>query len=53
MKNKEELKKWMILIVFTIGVYWLVNNLEIVFGIVSKFINVMLPFILGIALAYI
>lgn len=53
MKNKEELKKWMILIVFTIGVYWLVNNLEIVFGIVSKFINVMSPFILGIALAYI
>lgn len=53
MKNKEELKKWIFLILFAIISYWVINNLEIFIGIISKIINVLLPFIIGIALAYV
>lgn len=53
MKNKEELEKWIILILVAIVSYWAINNLGLIFGIVGKFINVLLPFIIGIALAYI
>jgi len=53
MKNNEELKKWIILILIAIVSYWGINNLGLIFGIVGKFLNVLLPFIIGIALAYI
>ena len=53
MKNKDELKKWMFLILFAIVSYWLVNNIGIIFNAFSKIISVMSPFILGISLAYI
>lgn len=53
MKNKEELKKWIILILVAIISYWLINNLSLIFIIFMKIINVLLPFIIGIALAFI
>lgn len=53
MKNKEELQKWIILILVAIVAFWVSNNIGLIFGIVSKIINVLLPFIIGIALAYV
>ena len=53
MKIKEDLKKWIILIVVAVLSYWTVNNIELILGIVSKIIKVLSPFIIGIALAYI
>lgn len=53
MKNKEELKKWLFLILFAIISYWAINNISLIISIISKIINVLLPFIIGIALAYI
>lgn len=53
MKNKEELIKWIILISVAIGAYWLVSNIGFFIGIFVKIINVLLPIIIGIALAYV
>jgi len=53
MKNKDELRNWIVLILVAVISYWLINNIELIFGIIGKFINVLLPFIIGIALAYV
>ena len=53
MKNKEELKNWIILIIVAIISYWAINNISLIFGVIGKVLKVFLPFILGIALAYI
>lgn len=53
MKNKEELKNWIVLILVGIVSYWVINNLGLFMGIIGKILEVLLPFIIGIALAYI
>lgn len=53
MKEKEELKKWIILIIVAVGSFWALNNIGIFIGAIGKVINVLSPFIIGIALAYI
>lgn len=51
--KKEEFKKWIILIVLAISIYWLFNNIGFIFGIIGKIIDVLSPFIIGIGLAYV
>lgn len=53
MKTKEELRNWIILILVGVVSFWFINNLTLVFGIISKIFSVIAPFILGFALAYI
>ena len=51
--EKKELKRWFGLIFFVIIVYWLINNLALIGNILNKIIEIMFPFILGGALAFI
>lgn len=53
MTEKQEMKKWTTLILFTIVSYWLVNNLSVVGEVISRVINVLFPFILGGIIAFI
>lgn len=49
----KDLKKWMVLILFAVLSFWVVNNFNIIFGIISKIFKVLFPFILGGVIAYI
>lgn len=49
----KELRKWIFLILFTVLSFWIVNNFNIIFGIISKILKVFFPFILGGVIAYI
>lgn len=53
LKNKEELKKWMFLILFTIISFYIINNISIVWNVILFLISVMSPFILGAIMAFI
>lgn len=53
MKNRDDLKKWIMLIVVAIACYWVANNISFIFGIIGKVFKVFSPFIFGIALAYV
>ena len=53
MIKKENMKQWLILIITGVLVFWSINNLNNVFDILKKVINVLSPFILGIVLAFI
>lgn len=53
MNQKEQFKQWLTLILIAIISYWTINNLNIIGGAISKIFNVLLPFILGGALAFI
>ena len=53
MIKKENMKQWLILIITGVLVFWAINNLNNVFDILKKVINVLSPFILGIVLAFI
>lgn len=53
MKEKEELKKYMFLILFAILSYFIINNFSEILKILETFIKVMSPFILGGVLAFI
>ena len=53
MENKKELKKWCLLILFAIVIYWCVNNFNILGDILNKIIEIAFPFILGGGLAFI
>ena len=53
MKDKEELKKWMFLILFGVVSYFLINNIILIWDIIVIIFNVFLPFILGGAIAFI
>ena len=49
----KELRKWIFLILFTVLSFWIVNNFNVIFGIISKILKVFFPFILGGVIAYI
>ena len=56
MKLKKEvldLRKWIILILFTVMSFWVFNNLDIIINFINKLFNVFFPFILGGVIAYI
>ena len=52
-KNSSDLKKWLILILVAILAYWAVNNLSVLGNLINTVIDIIFPFILGGALAYI
>ncbi len=51
-REKLNLKKYLILISFALVGLWIVNNLNIVGNVLSVIINILFPFILGGALAF-
>lgn len=51
--EKKDYKKLFILVIVAIIVYWLINNLSLIGNVVNKIIEIMFPFILGGALAFI
>lgn len=53
MKTKEEIKKWMFLILFAIISFYIINNIDIVWNVITFLLSVMSPFILGGILAFI
>lgn len=53
MKKNEDLKKWIILILVGVISYWAINNINIFINAFGKFVSVLSPFIIGIALAYV
>lgn len=53
MKTKDELKKWMFLILFAIVSFYIINNINIVWNVILFLLSVMSPFILGGILAFI
>ena len=53
MLKKDEMKNWIILILISMSAYWLVTNINIILGILSKTINVLSPFILSIVISFI
>lgn len=53
MEKKEEMKKWMILILFAIISFYIINHLDVLSNIISTVVHVLFPFILGGILAFI
>lgn len=51
--SKKEMRTWMILILFAVISYWVVNNLSVIVGILMVILGVLKPFILGGVLAFI
>lgn len=51
--NKNEFKKYFILIAFAALCLWLVNNINVIGNLIGIIINVLLPFIVGGVLAFI
>lgn len=51
--NKKNMQQLMILISFGIELFWILSNLELVFGFLSHFIHLLLPFIIGAIIAFI
>ena len=51
--NKKELKKYVILILIAIVLYWCINNMATLGSVLSKIIEIIFPFILGGALAFV
>lgn len=52
-KNKQELKKWITLILVAIIGYWAINNLNIIGNILGYIFKIIFPFFLGGCLAFI
>jgi len=53
MNTIKEMKKWIILIITAIIGYFLVNNFNVIISIIMKIIEVLSPFLIGAALAFI
>lgn len=51
--NKENMKKIALLITFAIVLYWLINNVAVFVGILSQIISLIMPFLIGAALAFV
>lgn len=51
--KKEDMKKWITLILIAIVGYWAINNLNTVGNIIGYIFNIAFPFILGGSLAFI
>ena len=53
MKNKEELKNYIILVLIGVFSYWALNHIQIFINIIKTIIKVLKPFILGATIAFI
>lgn len=53
MKTKEPLKQWLPLILVAVASYWIINNIGLIIGGITKLLQVMWPFILGAIIAFI
>lgn len=53
MLKKDDMKQWIILIITAVLSYCIVINLSTIFDLVIKFINVLSPFLLGLAIAFV
>ena len=53
MLKKDEMKQWIILILVAVASYWGVTNLDTIFNLLSRTINVLSPFIIGLAISFI
>lgn len=51
--KKQEMKKWIILIIIAALSFWAVNNFDTIGKFIETIINVLLPFIIGGVLAFI
>lgn len=51
--DKKEIKKIVKILLIVILVYWLLNNLNMIGNAIGKLLNILFPFILGGALAFI
>lgn len=51
--NKSDLRKLSLLVFLTIITYWAINNLNIIGNCINKILEIVFPFILGGALAFI
>ena len=49
----NEMKKYIILILVAVSSFWIVNNFDVIFGLVGTIFKVLLPFILGGVIAFI
>jgi len=53
MNQKETMKQWITLILVAVVSYWIINNFNIITGILAKLVSVLMPFIVGGASAFI
>lgn len=53
MKTIKEMKNYILLIFIAILTYWSLFNIDVIFGIIKTIFNVLFPFILGGAIAFI
>ena len=53
LKNDYSFIKTVLIVIIGILSYWCLNNLSAIFGVVSKLISVIMPFIVGFVIAYI
>ena len=53
LKNDYSFIKTVLIVIIGILSYWCLNNLSVIFGVVSKLISVIMPFIVGFVIAYI
>ena len=53
MLKKEEMQQWITLILIAMASYWAVTNIDVIIGIFIKIIQVLSPFLIGLAIAYV
>lgn len=53
MLKKEEMKQWITLILVAVASYWTATNLDTIIGIITKIINILSPFLLGLAISFV
>lgn len=51
--DKKTFKQLLILMLVAVGLFWLTQNYKILFGFISKTIDIFFPFILGLCIAFI
>ena len=53
MLKKEEMRKWITLIIIAVFSYWFATNIDLILNILTKLVTALKPFILGLITAFI
>lgn len=53
MLKKEEMRKWITLIIIAVFSYWFATNIDLILSILTKLVTALKPFILGLITAFI
>lgn len=53
MLKKEEMRKWITLIIIAVFSYWFATNIDLILSILTKLLTALKPFILGLITAFI